>query len=68
MSEPFAEAAPDETPPRPEDYLPTLARIVELHVECVLKAVDGNKSRAARILGINRRSIYRHIAKLEKKS
>ncbi len=39
-----------------------LRDVVRDHVEQVLKMVDGNKSEAARILGISRKKLYRTIA------
>lgn len=39
-----------------------LRDVVREHVEQVLKMVDGNKSEAARILGISRKKLYRTIA------
>lgn len=41
--------------------LTSLAEITMAHVRYVLTAVDGNKSRAARILGVDRRTLYRMI-------
>jgi DNA-binding NtrC family response regulator len=38
---------------------PTLAQLEERYVRAVLDKVGGKKDRAARILGINRRTLYR---------
>ncbi len=45
----------------PEQML-TLAEMERRYVRRVLSSVGGNKSRAARILGIDRRSLYRRLA------
>ena len=39
----------------------TLEEINQRYVRQVLAAVGGNKTRAAKILGIDRRSIYRRL-------
>ena len=45
-----------------EDGLPyTLSHIETAHIAAVLRFVEGNKSAAARILGINRRTLYRKM-------
>jgi DNA-binding protein Fis len=36
-----------------------LHELVSLYTERILQSVNGNKVRAARILGINRRTLYR---------
>lgn len=43
--------------------LETLDEVLARYCVHVLAAVDGNKTRAAKILGIDRRSLYRWIAK-----
>jgi len=43
--------------------LPTLAEVEYQHVMKVLKACDGNRARAAEILGIGRATLYRLIAR-----
>jgi two-component system response regulator AtoC len=61
---------PADLPPRLQqqmdgarlDTAPQLLTLEELekqHIQAVLRATDGNKKRAAQILGINRRSLYR---------
>jgi DNA-binding NtrC family response regulator len=39
----------------------TLASIEEMYIARVLERVDGNKTQAARILGIDRRTLYRRL-------
>src|SRR5262245_61082036 len=61
---------PADLPPRLQqrtavprlDRAPQLLSLEELekqHIQAVLRATEGNKKRAAQILGINRRSLYR---------
>lgn len=40
-------------------HLRTLDEVREAHIKRVLKAVRGNKMKAARILGIDRRTLHR---------
>jgi two-component system response regulator HydG len=41
----------------------TLEDVVKGHIEAVLKNCNGNKSRAAKVLGISRRALFRKIEK-----
>lgn len=41
----------------------TLDEVIKSHIETILKRCDGNKSRAAKILGISRRALLRKIEK-----
>lgn len=41
----------------------TLEEVIKSHIQAVLKRCDGNKSRAAKILGISRRALFRKIEK-----
>ncbi len=50
----------------PEELLP-LAEMEQRYVRRVLAAVMGNKTRAAQILGLERRSFYRRLARMDKK-
>jgi two-component system, NtrC family, response regulator AtoC len=57
---------PQSTTPRPglprlgdAPALLTLEELEKRHIQAVLQATQGNKKRAAQILGINRRSLYR---------
>jgi DNA-binding NtrC family response regulator len=51
--------------PEPEmqqdDALVSLAEVSRKHIDRVLEKVDGNKARAAKILGINRATLYRYL-------
>ncbi|MBK8978585.1 MAG: sigma-54-dependent Fis family transcriptional regulator [Planctomycetes bacterium] len=44
----------------------TLAEVELVHIQRVLESVDGNKSRAARILGIDRKTLREKLARTEK--
>jgi two-component system response regulator RegA len=57
-----AERPAGETPPS-ADATPTLARVEWEHINRVLADSSGNISRAARVLGIHRRSLQRKLAK-----
>jgi two-component system, NtrC family, response regulator AtoC len=46
----------------PEPELPLLETVEREHIVRVLRAVGGNKAAAARILGINRVTLYRKLA------
>jgi two-component system response regulator AtoC len=43
------------------DDRPTLAELDRRYIQLILAETDGNKSRAAEILGIDRRTIYRYL-------
>src|SRR5262245_30413880 len=43
------------------DDRPTLAELERRYVRLILAETDGNKSRAAEVLGIDRRTIYRYL-------
>ena len=49
----------DAPPGAPEGDVPNLRTLEERHIQRVLKMAGGNKSRAARLLGISRRTLYR---------
>ncbi len=46
---------------REHGILPTLQEIEKQYIDFVLKKADGNKRRAAAVLGISRRTLYRHL-------
>jgi DNA-binding NtrC family response regulator len=48
--------------PAPED-LPSMQLVEERHVQRVLVAVHGNKTLAAKILGVDRRTLYRKLGR-----
>jgi DNA-binding NtrC family response regulator len=50
-----------------QDFL-TLAQMEERYIQEVLKACQGNKTRAAEVLGINRASLWRKLKRLEEGS
>jgi two-component system response regulator HydG len=49
---------------RNKEELPTLNEVEASYIKRVLEGVDGNKTRAARILGLNRRTLYRKVKRL----
>lgn len=51
--------------PGAEVELVTLAQVERRHVLAVLQAVDGNKAKAASILGIGRKTLYRKLEQYE---
>jgi DNA-binding NtrC family response regulator len=53
-----ADSSADEAEPKIGDEL-TLAELERLHIEAVLRRCGGNRTRAAQILGIERKSLYR---------
>ncbi len=69
----FDHLTPDDLPARVRSYQPeqfvieadrsedliTLAELERRYTARVMKAVNGNKSKAARVLGIDRRTLYR---------
>lgn len=49
---------------RAEEML-SLAELEERHIRRVLRATEGNKARAARVLGVDRRTLYRKLSRLD---
>jgi transcriptional regulator of acetoin/glycerol metabolism len=57
------EALRTETPSVDQDGFLTLEEMQFRHVVNVLKSVDGNKARAAEVLGVSRATIYSLLAR-----
>jgi two-component system response regulator RegA len=57
------EADPDAPPVEPEYAVPSLAKVEREHIERVLQECNGNISRAARVLGMHRRTLQYKLAK-----
>ena len=58
------EAEPDAPPSETLDYeVPSLAKVEREHIERVLQECNGNVSRAARMLGMHRRTLQYKLAK-----
>ncbi len=51
--------SPRRAPALGEDEIPDLRALEDRHIQRVLRLAGGNKSRAARLLGISRRTLYR---------
>ena len=50
------------------EYLPTLDELEKRYIARVLKVVAGNKTQAAKILGVDRRTLYRKLDRAEDES
>lgn len=50
------------------EHVLTLQELEKRYIERVLKAVGGNKTRAARLLGLDRRTLYRKLERYEAES
>ena len=48
--------------------LPTLEEVAQCYISHVLETVDGNKTTASKILGLNRRTLYRKLARFNDSS
>lgn len=57
------EADPEAPSAEPEYPVPSLAKIEREHIERVLQECNGNISRAARVLGMHRRTLQYKLAK-----
>ena len=51
--------------PKKSAPFPTLSQVKESYISWVLEQCNGNKSKAAKILGINRRTLHRIICEKE---
>ena len=58
------DAEPDAPPGELEFEVPSLAKVEREHIERVLRECNGNISRAARVLGMHRRTLQYKLAKL----
>ena len=54
--------------PATDDPRPTLAEVEEKYILEVLESVDGNKSQAARVLGVSRQGLIERIKRMERRS
>ncbi|MBI5837274.1 MAG: sigma-54-dependent Fis family transcriptional regulator [Candidatus Eisenbacteria bacterium] len=64
-------ALEEEAPPRAfalDGLRPTLAEVEERYIQEVLESVDGNKSHAARLLGVSRQGLIERIKRMERRS
>lgn len=63
IAQPRPEPNHGRPPPRaaPSAGLVPLAEVEERHIRQVLEAVGGNKAQAARILGLDRKTLYRKL-------
>lgn len=57
------DADPEGTATEPEYEVPSLAKVEREHIERVLQECNGNISRAARVLGMHRRTLQYKLAK-----
>lgn len=51
-----------------DDGIPTLAEVERRHIETTLACCGGNKSHAATMLGTDRRTLYRKLARYAEES
>lgn len=57
------DADPEAPPSEPEYDVPSLAKVEREHIERVLQECNGNISKAARMLGMHRRTLQYKLAK-----
>jgi DNA-binding NtrC family response regulator len=48
-----------------EDGPPSLEAVQRKYIEMMLKMCDGNKTKSARLLGIDRRTLYRTLKRMK---
>jgi Response regulator containing CheY-like receiver, AAA-type ATPase, and DNA-binding domains len=58
---PRAGALAAAAPPGSDEEWDTLAAVEARYIRCVLEWTEGNKQRAAKILGIGRKTLYRKL-------
>jgi len=51
----------------PNGQLPSLREVEMTHIKRVLRAVAGNKTQAAKVLGLDRRTLYRKLERYEER-
>jgi DNA-binding NtrC family response regulator len=61
QAQPMSLSTPRERPLSLIDDRPTLDELNRRYIQYVLAEAEGNKSRAAEVLGINRRTLYRYL-------
>ncbi len=61
LSNPITQPESPGSPQQPADQLPSLEQVQRRYIHQVLDATGGNKRKAADILGITRRTLYRWI-------
>ncbi len=52
-------------PAEDPEYLPTLDELERRYIARVLKVVNGNKTQAAKVLGVDRRTLYRKLERYD---
>jgi two-component system, response regulator RegA len=57
------EVDPEQPPAEPDYAVPSLAKVEREHIERVLQECNGNISKAARVLGMHRRTLQYKLAK-----
>ncbi len=55
-------------PAEDPEYLPTLDELERRYIARVLKVVGGNKTQAAKVLGVDRRTLYRKLERYDQET